>query len=134
MRPFSTVHAVAATLLAVGLVLQVFLAGLGVFDDPSFFMTHRDMGYTLEAVALVCLVVAALARAGRSQVGLTALVLGLFFVQSILVGVRDTAPMVAALHPVNGFLILFLSIGLARQAWRTARTPLPDAVASGAMG
>ena len=26
-------------------VIQVFLAGLGVFDDPSAFITHRDFGY-----------------------------------------------------------------------------------------
>jgi len=121
MRPLAALHAITASLLVVGLVLQVFLAGLGVFDDPTFFLTHRDTGYTLELWAFVVLIVAALARAGRGQVGMAAAILGLFFVQSILVAMRESAPAVAALHPVNGFLILLLSIVLARRAWDIAR-------------
>ena len=121
MRPLAALHAITASLLVVGLVLQVFLAGLGVFDDPTFFLTHRDTGYTLELWAFVVLIVAALAGAGRGQVGMAAAILGLFFVQSILVAMRESAPAVAALHPVNGFLILLLSIVLARRAWDIAR-------------
>ena len=121
MRPLAALHAITASLLVVGLVLQVFLAGLGVFDDPTFFLTHRDTGYTLELWAFIVLIVAALARAGRGQVGMAAAILGLFFVQSILVAMRESAPAVAALHPVNGFLILLLSIVLARRAWEIAR-------------
>jgi hypothetical protein len=132
MRPLAALHAITASLLVVGLLLQVFLAGLGVFDDPTFFLTHRDTGYTLELWALVVLVVAALARAGRSQVGMAAAILGLFFVQSILVAMRESAPAVAALHPVNGFLILLLSIVLARRAWDIARASRGEAVAADA--
>jgi hypothetical protein len=132
MRPLAALHAITASLLVVGLLLQVFLAGLGVFDDPTFFLTHRDTGYTLELWALVVLVVAALARAGRSQVGMAAAILGLFFVQSILVAMRESAPALAALHPVNGFLILLLSIVLARRAWDIARASRGEAVAADA--
>ena len=129
MRPLAALHAITASLLVVGLVLQVFLAGLGVFDDPTFFLTHRDTGYTLELWAFVVLVVAALARAGRKQIGMAAAILGLFVVQSILVAMRESAPAVAALHPVNGFLILLLSIELARRAWDIARASRADAAA-----
>ena len=135
MRPLAALYAIAASILVVGLVLQVFLAGLGVFDDPTFFLTHRDTGYTLELVAFVVIVLAAIARAGRAQVGIAALIFGLFLLQSVFVGVRETAPAVAALHPVNGFLILLLSIVLARRAWAFARatraaagTPAPAPV------
>ena len=130
MRPLAALYAIAASLLVVGLVLQVFLAGLGVFDDPTFFLTHRDTGYTLELWAFVVLIVAALARAGRGQVGMAAAILGLFFVQSILVAMRESAPAVAALHPVNGFLILLLSIALARRAWDIARASRAEAGAA----
>jgi hypothetical protein len=121
MRPIATLYAVAASILVVGLVLQVFLAGLGVFDDPTFFLTHRDTGYTLEAVAFFVIVFAAIARAGRAQIGIAALILVLFLLQSVFVAVRVSSPAVAALHPVNGFLILLLSIVLARRAWAFAR-------------
>ena len=130
MRPLAVVHAVTASLLVAGLVLQVFLAGLGVFDDPAFFLTHRDTGYMLELWALVVLLFAALARAGRAQVGLSALVFGLFLLQSVFVAVRVSAPAVAALHPVNGFLILFVSIVIARRAWALARENRAEAGAS----
>jgi hypothetical protein len=129
MRPIATLYAVAASILVVGLVLQVFLAGLGVFDDPTFFLTHRDTGYTLEAVAFFVIVFAAIARAGRAQIGIAALILVLFLLQSVFVAVRVSSPAVAALHPVNGFLILLLSIVLARRAWAFARVPRPTAEA-----
>ena len=129
MRPLATLYAVAASILVVGLVLQVFLAGLGVFDDPTFFLTHRDTGYTLEAVAFFVIVFAAIARAGRAQIGIAALIFGLYLLQSVFLAVRVSAPAIAALHPVNGFLILLLSIVLARRAWAFARatrsTPEP---------
>jgi hypothetical protein len=121
MRPLAVLHAIAAAVLVAGLVIQVFLAGLGVFDDPTFFITHRDTGYTLELWTLIVLVTAAIARAGRAQIGLSALVFLLFILQSVFVGVRESTPAVAALHPVNGFLILLLAIVLARRAWAFAR-------------
>ena len=129
MRPLATLYAVAASILVVGLVLQVFLAGLGVFDDPTFFLTHRDTGYALEGLAFVVIVFAAISRAGRGQVGQAALIFGLFFLQSAFVALRESAPSLAALHPVNGFLILLLAVSLARKAWSFARatrsTPEP---------
>ena len=134
MRPLPAIYAIAASILVVGLVLQVFLAGLGVFDDPTFFLTHRDTGYTLELVAFVVIVLAAVARAGRAQIGIAALIFGLFLLQSVFVAVRVSSPAVAALHPVNGFLILLLSIVLVRRAWAFARASAPavEAVAPSA--
>jgi len=113
--------AIGASILVAGLVLQVFLAGLGVFDEPSFFLTHRDTGYMLELVAFVVFVLAAIARAGRRQIGIAGLIVLLFLLQSVFVALRTTAPAVAALHPVNGFLIVLLSIVLTRDAWRLVR-------------
>ena len=130
MRPLAALYAIAASILVVGLVLQVFLAGLGVFDDPTFFLTHRDTGYTLELVALVVIVLASVARAGRAQIGIAALIFGLFLLQSVLVALRESSPAVAALHPVNGFLILLLAIVLARRAWAFARATRPAAEAA----
>ena len=72
-------------------------------------------------MALVVIVLAAVARAGRAQIGIAALIFGLFLLQSVFVAVRESSPAVAALHPVNGFLILLLSIVLARRAWAFAR-------------
>jgi hypothetical protein len=123
MRPLPALLAIASSVLVVGLVLQVFLAGLGVFDSPTFFLTHRDTGYALGLLALAVLIIAAIARAGRAQIGRLALIFGLFVLQSVLVELRESAPAVAALHPLNGFLILLLSMLVARDAWRAVRRP-----------
>ena len=96
-----TIHLVVAWLVVAGLVVQVWLAGRGVFDTSAGFAPHRDLGYTL---------------------GLTPLVL-LVILQSVLVLQRDSNPSIAALHPVNGFLILFLAIVLALDSWRVRSAP-----------
>jgi hypothetical protein len=110
-------HLVVAWLLVAGLVVQIFLAGLGVFRGPESFLTHRDFGYTLEILPLVLLVLGLIARLGRRAALLAAGIFGLFLLQSVFVGLRADAPDVAALHPVNGFLITLLAIVLARDAW-----------------
>jgi hypothetical protein len=112
-----TAYLVVAVLLVAGLVTQVFLAGLGVFKGPASFATHRDFGYTLELLPFILFVLALLGRMGRRAVALPAAIFGLFILQSVFVVLRSDAPEVAALHPVNGFLITFLAIVVARDAW-----------------
>jgi hypothetical protein len=41
----------------------------------------------------------------------------MFALQSIFIAVRSDLPTVAALHPLNGFGILLVSILTAREAW-----------------
>lgn len=48
---------------------------------------------------------------------LAVIVFGLFILQSVYVAMRTSAPAVAALHPVNGFLILLLALLIARDSW-----------------
>jgi hypothetical protein len=105
--------------LFVGCVIfQIFLAGLAVFDDLAIFATHRDFGYAFSLLTVVGFVLALVARAGRRLVGAWALLFGLFMLQSVFVLVRDTIPAIAALHPVNGTLILVVALLVARQATR----------------
>jgi uncharacterized membrane protein YjdF len=108
-------------LLVAGVVVQVFLAGLGVFDSPTRFESHRDLGYTLELLPIVMAVSGLVAGIERRIVGLTALIFVLFLLQSVFVAVRTSAPMVAALHPVNGFLIGLIALAVAR--WSIRRKP-----------
>ena len=98
-------------------VLQVFLAGLGVFDDPKAFVTHREFGYTFGWLTLAVLVLALVGRSPRRTTGLSALILVLFAFQSIFVALRSDLPMIAALHPLNGFCILAVGTVLTRRAW-----------------
>ena len=113
---------VAAAFVA-GCLLQVFLAGLGVFDNPSTFLTHASFGYLLGWFTLAMLILALVAREPRRIVGLTILVLVQFALQSVFVAIRVDYPQVAALHPVNGFLILVVGILIARWSWATRNEP-----------
>jgi hypothetical protein len=110
-------HLAVAWLLVAGLVVQVFLAGLGVFRGSASFDTHRAFGFLLELLPIVLLILGLIARLGRRPAFLAAGIFGLFLLQSVFVGLRADAPEVAALHPVNGFLITLLAIVLARDAW-----------------
>jgi cytochrome b561 len=113
-----TIHMVIAWLVVAGLVVQVWLAGLGVFDTSAGFAPHRDLGYTIGLVPIVLLVLGLLGGMGRRAAILAVAIFVLVVVQSFLVFQRASNPSIAALHPVNGFLILLLAIVLARDSWQ----------------
>jgi hypothetical protein len=123
--------AVAALFVAC-VVVQVFLAGLGVFDSAAAFITHREFGYLFGWLTLVLLVLALVGRAPRRITGSVVLLLVLFALQSVFVVVRTDAPAVAALHPLNGFAILGLGALIARASW-LARRVSPEPTASPAV-
>jgi hypothetical protein len=113
-----TAYPVVAGLFVACAVIQVFLAGLGVFDSPNAFITHRNFGYMFGWLTLLLLVVALVGRMPRRYVGLAVLILVLFALQSVFVAVRDDMPAVAALHPLNGFLILGVATYAAWTSWK----------------
>jgi hypothetical protein len=125
MRSVSRNIYVALTwLFVVGLLVQVFLAGRGVFDSPLEFETHRTFGYTLELVPIILLVLGLIGGLGRRLAIFAVAVFLMFLLQSVLVLARESSPMIAALHPVNGFLILLVAIAMAREATLARTTPV----------
>jgi hypothetical membrane protein len=118
MQPIArTVHHALAWLLVAGLVVQVFLAGLGVFAGASNFETHRNVGFLLQAAPFFMAIAAWIGKLGRREIVIAVVIFLLFFLQSFLLLARESVPAVAALHPVNGFLILWLAVHVARGAW-----------------
>ena len=115
-----------AGLFAVCAVIQVFLAGLGVFDDESAFATHRSFGFLFFWLTIVMVILALVGRMPRRYAGLSVLLLLLFILQSVLVAMRESMPAVAALHPLNGFLILAIGILTAWWSWQE-RAAAPSA-------
>lgn len=106
-------------------VVQVFLAGLGVFEGPAAFITHREFGYLFGWLTIVLLILALAGRLPRRITGLSVLLLVLFALQSVFVAVRVDAPAVAALHPVNGFAILGVAAVATRAGWIARRESVP---------
>lgn len=116
-RSARLLHPVATALFVACGVVQVFLAGLGVFDDPRAFITHREFGYLFGWLTLVVLVLALVGREPRRTIGASALLLVQFALQSVFVALRADMPVVAALHPLNGFAILLVGTWLTRVSW-----------------
>jgi len=120
------IHVVVAWLFVVGLLVQVFLAGMGVFDTFANFATHRDFGYALTVVPVVLIVTSLVGGFGRMEAIAAAVMFGQFILQSVLVFQGDSVPAIAALHPVNGFLILLIAVWLARDATHRWRVPVHE--------
>jgi hypothetical protein len=111
------IHLVAIWLFAACAVVQVFLAGLGVFVAPDRFALHRDFGYMFGLLLLVVIAAAIIGRLGRRQIAHAVALMVLFALQSVFVAMRATAPEIAALHPLNGFLIIAVAAVSGRDAW-----------------
>jgi Family of unknown function (DUF6220) len=113
-------------LILVAVIVQFFLAGLGVFAGASNFQLHATFGYTLFLVMLIGLVPAFAAQLPWRAIGLTALLPVLVAVQSVLITAWHSGLLVvAALHPVNGLAIFGLAglLALRSRRYLSARRP-----------
>jgi len=130
-RYLTIAYAVVACLFVAALIVQVFLIGLALFDDPSFRETHRSFGFTVVGLAaLLLLIVGILARPGRREVGLLVGIFILYIVQTSLPGLQSSYPIVAALHPVLALGLFAMGLQVARLATQRVRAPRQDATAT----
>jgi hypothetical protein len=120
-------YLVLAWLFVACLVAQLFLAGLGVFRSGADFAVHGEFGRTFGWLAILSPLVALVARLPRWFPLLGLVVFILFVVQSVLVFIRADLPEVAALHPVNGVIIIGLALRLALDARAYVPPPLGTA-------
>jgi hypothetical protein len=116
-------HAAAAALFVVAIVIQVFLAGVALANlgGSGDFSAHIEFGYLWVGLASLALVLTAVAaRRPRRDVGIAVALLILYIVQTALPNARTSAPWVAALHPVNALLLFGIAAWYARRMWRAA--------------
>ena len=117
-----------AWLFVACVIVQFFLAGMGVFAGAANFATHRDFGYLFGWLLVLLLIAAIVGRMGSRAIGGALLLMVLFAMQSVFVALRDSLPVVAALHPLNGVAIFTLALYLARATMRwpgRAAAPAP---------
>jgi len=112
-------------LYAVAIILQVYFAGEGIFgagddtiENANSLELHRGFGWIIaQPIALLFLITALLAwLPDKRQRWMTIALPFLLFIQSIL---PSAGRWVAALHPVNAFLLLGLFGYLSWSMWRT---------------
>jgi hypothetical protein len=117
------IYRVLIALIAVACVVQIFLAGRGVFgihgatklDDQSSLDPHRNLG---EIIGIACLVVFILALIMWNK----RLIIWTFVLALLAEVVQHATalprhPWVSGLHPVSGVAILGISAYLAHKAW-----------------
>jgi hypothetical protein len=122
-----------AGLFVLGVVAQVFLAGVGAFgaharkvENASSFDPHRATGEILGLVALILLILSLIYWSSKRLIGETFLLVVLVEVaQHALAAGGDSNKWVGGLHALDGIIILLLGVVLhleTRDA-RTAATP-----------
>lgn len=123
-------YAILAWAFLAGLVVQVFFIGLALFAGSENLELHVGLGWILHLVPILVLAAAALARAGRQQILLAAALAVTVFIVPIFALLRDSAPVVAALHPVGALLAFWLAIVVARGATQLIRADPRAAVST----
>jgi hypothetical protein len=133
------IYRILITLFAVAVVVEFFLAGLGIFrampgDNESVshdtfddkFDAHAGIGFLLFLGSLLLLIAILVAWTGARSIGATFGLAVLTLVQTTLGGLGEDAPVAGAFHAVNALLIMGLSGFLASRAWRGNLLILPS--------
>ena len=139
------VYRILITLFSAGVVVEFFLAGLGVFrampgeeepvSHPTFhaqFDAHAALGWSLAGISLLLLIAILVAWTGRRSIGATFGLAVLAFVQPSLASAGEGAPVVGAFHGINAVAILGLSWFLTAGAWRGSLLVSPSRHSGGA--
>jgi len=140
----SAVYKFWASLMALAVVVQIGLVGVGAFhaanqsdkhktitDDTfgSWFGPHIALGYLLVPAALILVILSLIARRGRIKWSLIAF--GLFIVQVLLAWLAFGVPALGFLHPINALLILATLSWIVHREWRRpSESPAQAAVAA----
>jgi hypothetical protein len=119
-RGFTTAYRWVLTVFLLAGVVQIFLAGFGVFGGG--FGAHRGLGFALGGITVLIVVLALLARVGTRDVVLAVVLLLLANVaQSLLADLGGDAAFWGGLHAVDGLAILGLAGFLQGAAIRRSR-------------
>ena len=140
-RGAAVVQRYLVTLFFLGVVVQFFLVGYGLFgmkkgsniDNAKSLDAHRGLGFILSDFGAALILLATLIawqQPLRRKVGAYVVLAVLAFVQSILATVGFHHKWVGMFHPVNALILFGLSGSLAFRAWREARAGEPAAPAT----
>ena len=120
----------AMEVFVLAILVQVFLAGVGVFGDhrasgvadATSFDPHRGFGTLLGLVAVLLFLLALAVRQSTTTVlGALVVAVATLLAQPILASAGDTNKWAGGLHALDGMVILGLSLWLASQGRRRNR-------------
>jgi len=110
----------AAWLFLASVVVQVFLIGLYLFAEGDLDW-HRFFALVPTVLSLVILVVAFAARLSAPSKRWAGALFLATFIQGALPAMKDVISVVAALHPVNALVMVWLGLVVLRDAQEHAK-------------
>ena len=118
------IYLIFAILFVVGVLVQVYLAGMVVVATRSGWGNHIGLGHTLAGPLVFMLITQYLGKLPRSTKSLTWILFGVYVLQAdILIFLRTTAPVLSALHPVLALIDFAIGYALMVRAWKLVRAP-----------
>jgi hypothetical protein len=114
-----------ALIITAGLVVQFFLAGVGVFGAESFD-AHKNMGFILHTASVLILIAAIIGPRDRKSILFSIAFIVVFTIQISLPGTDE--PWVAAFHPLLALVVLGMAAHIGMPAIsrrRAASAPRP---------
>lgn len=121
MKIAKTVYKISNWLFLIGVVLQVFLAGMVVVAGQMDWMDHRDLGHMIGVFVILMAILMYVGKAGRQVKNTTWLLLLVYVLQAdVLIFLRQSVPVLSALHPVMALLDFWLAAKLLRMDWDAA--------------
>lgn len=115
-------YVVIAGLFVIGIVSQVFIAGMAVFGAPANWSLHASFVLVVVWMPLVMLVLAFLGQLSRKLKLLSLVLIVLPLVQFPTALISSDA-LVGALHVVNALVLFGLAVVTVRRAWRAMSEP-----------
>ena len=108
------IYATFAVVFLLSVVVQVFLAGAGIFASASWLSSHGILGQILPVIPLLMVILGLVGKLPRTINWLTVLLLVLVYIQPWFIYLSRSAgiPLLGALHPVNALAIFALSLYL----------------------
>lgn len=122
MKVARQVYAGLAWLFVLGVIIQVFLAGIGIFgNEHSDLDPHETFGFTVMSVIPVLMFIAALVGRMRwTFIGLSVVLFVLVGSQSAWV-IEDNSRWIKAIHPTMSLVMFALAHFLAQRAMHLVR-------------
>ena len=125
-RAADTGYGYLMAFFVLGVLFQVYLAGVGVFGinarkvvNASSLDAHRAWGSVLMILSIILLILALVAwQSVRTVLATFLLALLVVVAQEALAAAGDSNKWVGGAHALDGMVILLLSLGLAVAAWR----------------
>jgi hypothetical protein len=107
-KGLTTAYSGLGWLIVAAIVVQFFLAGLGMFGASSFD-AHASVGGILHGVTVLVFLLAIAGPRTGQDIGMGFALLALTTLQVYLPETREEAPGIAALHPVLALLLMGLA-------------------------